>query len=164
MTFQYCPECGTKLASRRIGDEGEVPYCEVCKRPWFDMFSTCIIALVINEQGEAALLRQDYISDHYYNLVSGYMKPGETAEETARREIQEEIGVTVTELLPAGTYWFGKKDMLMIGFIATAEKKNLVLSSEVDSAVWVPVEKALFLVHPKGSISHTLVERAIGRM
>ena len=161
MRFRYCPECGRKLAGRVIGDEGEIPYCERCKRPWFDMFSTCIIALVLNDQGEAALLCQDYISDHYHNLVSGYMQPGETAEEAAKREIKEEIGVEVKELKPAGTYWFGKKDMLMIGYIAMAEKKELVLSGEVDSAVWVPVKEALSMVHPKGSISYALVELAL---
>lgn len=42
-----------------------------------------------------------------------------------------------------GTYWFGKKDMLMIGFIAEAKKRELVLSGEVDEAVWVPVSQAL---------------------
>lgn len=159
MRFRYCPECGARLVKKEIGDEGEIPYCNVCKRPWFDMFSTCIIALVVNEQDEAALLRQDYISDHYYNLVSGYMKPGETAEETAMREIQEEIGISVTELHPAGSYWFGKKDMLMIGFIARARKDEMMLSSEVEAAVWVPAKKALSMVHPKGSISYALVER-----
>lgn len=70
MKFKYCPECGTKLADRIIGDEGAVPYCERCEKPLFDMFSTCVIVLVVNEEGEAALLRQEYISHKYYNLLS----------------------------------------------------------------------------------------------
>lgn len=49
------------------------------------MFSTCIIALAVDEQGEVALLRQGYISSQYHVLVSGYMKPGESAEESAAR-------------------------------------------------------------------------------
>lgn len=159
MKFKYCPECGTKLTEKVIGDEGYVPYCESCKKPWFDMFSTCIIVLVVNEKNEAALLRQNYISNQYYNLISGYMKPGETAEETARREVEEEIGVAVSKLRQAGTYWFGKKDMLMIGFLAEAEKKDFELSGEVDAARWVPVEEAARMVHPKGSVSYALVEK-----
>lgn len=159
MRFVYCPDCGSKLTGREIGDEGLVPFCEKCNKPLFDMFSTCIIALVINENGEAALLRQGYISNQYYNLVSGYMKPGETAELTAAREIEEEIGVKINSLEFAGTYWFGKKDMLMIGFIAKAKKTDLVLSGEVDEAEWIPAEKAISLVHPKGSISYALLEK-----
>ena len=49
MKFTYCPDCGTKLIQKEIGDEGLMPYCENCKKPLFDMFSTCIIALVVNE-------------------------------------------------------------------------------------------------------------------
>lgn len=163
MRFKYCPHCGSKLIDREIGDEGMVPFCETCNIPLFDMFSSCIIALVINEYGEAALLRQGYISNQYYNLVSGYMKPGETAELTAEREVLEEIGVKVQELKFAGTYWFGKKDMLMIGFIAKAQKTELKLSGEVDQAEWIPAEKAIELVHPEGSVSYSLLEKYLCR-
>lgn len=163
MHFKYCPHCGTQLEDKEIGDEGLVPWCSTCRMPLFDMFSSCIIALVVNEKGEAALLRQGYISNQYYNLVSGYMKPGETAELTAEREILEEIGIQVTSLEFAGTYWFAKKDMLMIGFLARAGRKEFVLSDEVDAAEWVPVEQALHMVHPKGSVSYALLEKYLER-
>lgn len=159
MHFQYCPNCGARLKEKEIGDEGLVPYCDLCKMPWFDMFSTCIIALVVNENGEAALLRQGYISSRYYNLVSGYMKPGETAEITAQREIYEEIGIQVSSLEFAGTYWYGKKDMLMIGFLAKANRRDFVLSGEVEAAEWVAAEDAIRMVHPKGSVSYALLEK-----
>ena len=161
MKFTYCPHCGTRLTEKEIGDEGLVPYCGNCRIPLFDMFSTCIIALVVNEKDEALLLRQSYISNHYYNLVSGYMKPGERAEEAAVREIAEETGVAVDRLEFVGTYWFGKKDMLMIGFFARAKKQEPKLSGEVDAAEWVPVTSAIEMVHPSGSVSHTLVEKYI---
>ncbi len=163
MRFQYCPDCGSKLILKPIGDEGDTPWCERCQKPLFDMFSTCIIALVVNERGEAALLRQNYISQQYHNLVSGYMKPGETAEECARREIQEELGLTVTSLEFAGSWWFGKKDMLMLGFFAAAHSGEMKLSCEVDGAEWVPVEAALGLVHPRGSVSYAMVEAYLDR-
>ena len=53
MKFTYCPDCGTKLIQKEIGDEGLVPWCECCNKPFFDMFSTCIIALVADEYAEA---------------------------------------------------------------------------------------------------------------
>ena len=106
MRYQYCPKCGAKLFLRRLGDDGEVPWCASCEMPWFDTFSTCVIALVTDGAGQVALLRQKYISDRYANLVSGYMQPGETAEEAAAREIGEELGLTTTELRFVSTYWF----------------------------------------------------------
>ena len=80
MRFQFCPHCGTRAVLKEIGDEGMVPWCPECRLPLFPMFSTCIIALAVDEQGEVALLRQGYISSQYHVLVSGYMKPGESAE------------------------------------------------------------------------------------
>lgn len=163
MRFKYCPDCGEKLIMKSIGDEGDVPFCEKCGRPWFDMFSSAAIVLVVNEYGEAALLRQDYMSTEHRVLVSGYIKPGESAEETARREVAEEIGIELKDCCLVGTYWFEKKGMMMIGFIAHAEKAELTLSGEVDSAEWVAVEKAINLVHPKGSVSYALLEEYLNR-
>ena len=62
MRFEYCPHCGKKAEMREIGDEGRIPYCTQCEVPLWDMFTTSIIAAVVNECGEIALLRQEYVS------------------------------------------------------------------------------------------------------
>ena len=158
MRFKYCPECGRKAIFKEIGDEGEIPYCETCKRPLFDMFSSCVIALVTDGKDNVVLLRQNYISTDYYNLVSGYIKPKETAEECARREVEEEIGLKVDSMRFVGTQWFDKKDMLMIAFIVTTKDREIKLSKEVDEAFWIDAKTALGMVHPKGSVSYYLIE------
>lgn len=157
MRFRHCHHCGSPVEERPTGDEGLTPWCPRCEKPLFDLFFTCIIALVVNARGECALLRQGYISHRYANLVSGYIKPGENAEETARREIGEELGLSVSGLEFAGTYWFGKKEMLMIGFFAHTEETELRPSGEVDAVCWAPLRDALGQVHPEGSLSHTLI-------
>jgi len=50
MKFTHCPHCGTKAIPKEIGDEGLIPYCETCKIPLFEMFSTCVLSIVVNEQ------------------------------------------------------------------------------------------------------------------
>lgn len=95
MRFTYCPHCGTKSGKKEIGDEGTIPFCEKCNIPLWDMFTTSIIAAVVNEQNEIALLRQNYVSATKYVCVAGVMKIGESAEETVVREIKEEIGLDV---------------------------------------------------------------------
>lgn len=163
MRFKFCPDCGEKLTAKSFGDEYDVPFCKKCDKSWFEVFSNAVIVLVINEYGEAAVLRQNYISERYYNLVSGYMKPGETAESAACREVSEEIGVEITDLSLIGTFWFAKKDMLMIGFIARAKKTDFTLSTEVDGAEWIATEDAINRVHPKGSVSYALLEEYMKR-
>ena len=99
MRYKFCPECGTKLIDKIAGDEGNVPFCTICNRYWFDSFNSCSIIMVVNEQDEIALLTQKYLSDKYKSFVSGYITPGETAEETAIREVREEIGIRIPQLL-----------------------------------------------------------------
>lgn len=162
MRFVYCPHCGNKLMKKEIGDEGLIPYCENCQEPLWDMFTTCVICAVINENREVALLRQNYISAQSYVCVSGIMKIGESAEETAIREIKEEIGQIVEKLTFIKSYPMDKKEMLMLGFEAKVKKSDFVLSSEVDAVEWFPFAVALKKIK-EGSIAWQLVKAVIER-
>lgn len=161
MRFIYCPICGNKLTLKNIGDDGLTPYCNNCQQPRFDMFSSCVITLVINKENKVALLKQNYISTEYRTLVSGYIVPGETAEEAARREVQEELGMNLTDLQLIQTVWFNKKGMLMIAFMGYTDETEFHISDEVDEVGWFSAEEAVNLVHPISpeSASSLLVER-----
>lgn len=160
MHFTYCPYCGTKLISKEIGDEGMIPYCEKCSIPLWDMFTTSIIAAVVNEYDEVALLRQSYVSTTKYVCVAGIMKIGESAEETVIREVKEEIGQDVESLEFISSYPYDKKEMLMLGYKATVKKQDFKLSGEVDSVEWVKYDSALSLLR-EGSIAWQLVKTVI---
>lgn len=160
MHFTYCPHCGSRLVKKEIGDEGLIPFCETCNVPLWDMFTTSIIAAVVNEQKEVALLRQDYVSTASHVCVAGIMKMGESAEDAVIREVKEELGLDVEELHFVKSYPFEKKEMLMLGYRARVKKKDFTLSGEVDSAEWVPFEHALEKLR-EGSIAWQLVKSAI---
>lgn len=148
MHHKYCPQCGKKLTDKAAGDEGFVPFCTDCGRYWFDTFSSCAIVMVVNDRDEIALLSQKYLSEKYMNFVSGYIAPGETAEETALREVQEEIGITVERLEYAGTHWFEKNELLMHGFIGHTTQYEFTRSTEVDDVRWFPAEKIVKYIFP----------------
>lgn len=162
MRFTYCPHCGSYLIKKEIGDEGLIPYCETCEAPLWDMFTTSIIAAVINEYNEIALLRQNYVSTTNHICVAGIMKLGESAEDTVIREVKEEIGLDVKELQYIQSYPYDKKEMLMLGYKAVVEKAEFKLSNEVDAAEWVKMDSALSLLR-EGSIAWTLVKSVIDR-
>lgn len=164
MKFSYCPDCGSELIRRNLGDEIGVPWCEKCCKPWFPVFPCAVIALVYNDNGEVLLLRQSYISTEFCNLVSGYIAPGESAEECAVREIREETGLKVDRLDLILTSWFAKKEMMMIGFFAHVGQCSLNLSSEVDSADWYPAGRILDRLSTRpGSTSRLLAEKFISQ-
>lgn len=160
MRFTFCPHCGTKLIGKEIGDEGVIPYCESCDIPLWDMFTTCIIAAVVNEYDEVALLRQNYVSTTKYVCVAGIMKIGESAEETVIREVKEEIGQDVDTLEFISSYPYEKKEMLMLGYKVTVKKKDFELSREVDAVEWVKFGDALEKLR-EGSIAWQLVKTVI---
>lgn len=160
MRFTYCPHCGSKLISKEIGDEGKIPFCETCSIPLWDMFTTSIIAAVVNEENEVALLRQNYVSATKYVCVAGIMKIGESAEETVIREVKEEIGQDVEELTFIRSYPYDKKEMLMLGYKAKVKKQDFALSKEVDSVEWVNLQNALSLLR-EGSIGWQLVKAVL---
>ena len=70
MEFNYCPVCGAALQGRILGDEGEVPYCEACSRPWFSFSYPCVICLAVDENGDIALIREVCRKENY-RIVNG---------------------------------------------------------------------------------------------
>ena len=160
MHFVYCPHCGKKLENKEIGDEGLIPYCTNCEVPLWDMFTTSIITAVLNEKNEIALLKQNYVTTANYVVVAGIMKIGESAEDTVIREVQEEIGLKVSSLEFIKSYPYPKKEMLMLGYKAIVQKTDFNISSEVDDAIWVNLDKALSMLR-EGSIAWQLVKTII---
>lgn len=163
MRFVHCPYCGERLIKKEIGDEGLIPYCNRCQVPLWDMFTTSIICAVINEYNEIALLRQKYVSETKYVCVAGIMKIGESAEETAVREIEEEIGLKVDNLKYIKSYPYDKKEMLMLGYRADVKKADLKLSGEVDAAGWFPLSESLGRLR-EGGIAWQLVKHIIEQL
>lgn len=161
MHFTYCPHCGAKTVERELGDEGMIPYCEACETPLWDMFTTSVICAVVNEENEIALLRQSYVSSENDVCVAGIMKPGESAEDAAVREIREELGLDVEKLAYIRSFPYDKKAMLMLGYRADVRKREFVLSQEVDDAEWVPMAEAPDRLRA-GGIAWQLVRLLLG--
>lgn len=155
MHYAHCPDCGRVLTARELGDEGLVPWCDECRRPWFDIFSTCIITAVLNADGQVLLQRESRRPEMEV-LVAGYIKPGESAEEATRREIAEETGLTVTSLRYVGSFPHGGGDRLMLGFAAQAEGEAKPDSTEVVSARWTSLDEAVAALR-EGSIAQQVV-------
>ena len=162
MKIKYCPVCGSEAIQKEIGDEGLMPFCPTCQMPLWDYFNTSIICAVVNEQEEIALLRQNYVSTTNYVCVAGHMKSAESAEETVTREVKEEIGQVVEQLIYIRSYPYEKKNLLMLGFLAKVNKKDFKLSGEVDSVEWFPLNDALSMLR-EGGIAWQLVKEIIER-
>lgn len=146
MTFEYCPKCGAKLVTHEIGDEGNVPFCQKCERPFFPFSYPCVICLCVNEDDEVMLIKQSYGRDRFV-CVAGYIKNGESAEGCAKREIAEETGLEMTKAHFLYSRYYDKHDNLMLAFACRVKKAEFRLSGEVKEAKWFTpgdAENALF--------------------
>lgn len=142
MKFKFCPICGAELEEKFSWDEGGVPYCPIDNRMYFDTPTPCIIAAVIKDN-QILLLKQSYIFKNSKVLVSGYVTNGETVEETVRREVQEETGITVGSIKYLGSDYLSSREILMLTFMAKYESGEINKSSEVEWVDWSNIEDAL---------------------
>lgn len=141
MDFRFCPQCGAELSRKEIGDEGGVPFCGSCNRPWFGFSYPCVICLLHDGAGNYALIQQTYATKNFV-CVAGFIHAGETAEQTAVREIREETGLEVQDIRYISSYYYPKHDNLMLGYLCRVERGEFRLSGEVKTAGWFGLEEA----------------------
>lgn len=87
----------------------------------------------------------------HWEFPRGLIEKGESLEETARREIKEEVGIEDIRFIPGFKEWFkfffklkGKNIMKIATFLlAETKTKEVKLSCEHEDYVWLEYEKAL---------------------
>ena len=157
MIFRYCPDCGNVLVPKVIGDEGEVPFCDQCSRPFFPLPSPCVICLCIDENDDILLIKQSY-GKRRFVCVAGYIKPGESAEDACKREISEETGLAVSSVCYLYSRYFDRNDNLMLAFVCRVGRAELTLSQEVSEAEWFTADDAYSALF-EGAYGRTMIEK-----
>lgn len=83
-------------------------------------------------------------------MPKGHVESGESEEETAKREIFEETGISELEFVPSFretiSYWFmrqGEKiPKEVVFFLAKTAQREVTLSDEHSGSLWLPFELA----------------------
>jgi NAD+ diphosphatase len=165
---RHCPRCGGALASSHAGHELR---CAECGRPQFPRTDPAVImAITDGEPGaddERLLLgHQAAWPEGRYSTLAGFVEPGEAFEDAVRREVAEEVGVTVGEVTYVGNQPWPLPASLMIGFRGRAVTTRIdVDGAEIAQARWFTREdlrrgcESGELLVPSGvSISSSLIE------
>jgi bis(5'-nucleosidyl)-tetraphosphatase len=87
----------------------------------------------------------------YWDLAKGHIEQGESEKDTARREVQEETGLTNIEFFDGFReeihYWFqweGKKISKTVAFyLAQTKEKDVTISEEHIGFLWLPFKEAV---------------------
>lgn len=142
MKYKFCPLCGRELVMRNSWDEGEVPYCPVDDKMYFDLPKPCVVVAVVRDS-KILLMKQSYIFKNSKVLVSGYVTTGEDVESTVIREVKEETGITVDNLKYLGSDVVLGAELLMLTFMADYVEGEITKSDEVEWVDWSNIEDAL---------------------
>lgn len=98
-------------------------------------------ALIIKDDYFLALHKCNATSDSF-DLPGGKMKDNESAEETLRREVEEETQLTIKSLKLLDTWQYVNDYYLIMGvlYVCEVEEGDVVLSSEHDYYEWLPLD------------------------
>ena len=104
---------------------------------------TAGVRCLVLSSNQVLLVRHTY-GRRYWTLPGGGTKSGETLEETVKREIQEEVGLTVAEPRKVGQFFSRlefKRDTVHC-FIAYAQNMDIIHdSNEIAEARWFSLDE-----------------------
>jgi NAD+ diphosphatase len=132
--------------------------CAGCGSEHFPHIHPCTLVLVSRED-ELLLIRKPEWPPGYYSIPSGFCDFGESLEECAVREVEEETGIRIRNLRYVGSQNWPFPAQLMIGFTAEYAAGDIVVErGELEDAAWFRRD-SLPPTFSSGSIAGWMMER-----
>ena len=153
---RFCGCCGGVLAP--VPDERAL-LCARCGQTLYPAIAPAVI-VAITDGDRILLARNTHGSFRHYALISGYVEVGETLEHAVRREVKEEVGLSLRSLHYLGDQPWGVSGSQMFAFHAEAAGgEPIVLQrSELAGARWFSRNELEPRAHT-ASIAFELIER-----
>jgi NAD+ diphosphatase len=154
-TSRFCGRCGT--ATEVVAGE-RARHCPACGLTAYPRLAPAVIVLV--RRGEQALLAAGRgFRNGMRSALAGFVEPGEDLEEAVRREVAEEVGITLGDVRYVGSQPWPFPHSLMIGFEAEWEAGELRPDGvEILDAAWYD-RHDLPPIPPPMSIARELIDR-----
>jgi NAD+ diphosphatase len=150
----YCGRCG-KLTTDKTDERAKI--CPACGLVNYPRLSPAVIVAVLKND-RILLGRNKRFRLPFYSVLAGFVEPGETLETCVRREILEEVSITVKNIRYFGSQPWPFPDSLMIAFVADyAGGKICTDGAEIIDAAWFAKDD-LPQIPPKISIARQLID------
>jgi NAD+ diphosphatase len=157
-THTHCPRCG---ALTRITQAGWSRHCDVDDSQHFPRTDPAVIVLLHDGADRALLGRQPVWPPGRYSTIAGFVEAGESAEQAVHREVLEETGVTVDDVIYRASQPWPFPASLMLGYEARVTGGTVgAADDELEDVRWFSREE----LHagegtfpPSASIAHWLI-------
>ena len=165
----FCPRCGSRT---EVQQAGHLRKCPECGASHFPRTDPAVIMLITDDQDRALLGRNPAWPEGRFSTLAGFVEPGESLEDAVRREVFEEVGVTVGEVTYGASQPWPFPASLMLGFFGKATEATIDIDhDEIAEAAWVTRDELIrygeagtLLLPPSGvSISSWLIETWLGK-
>jgi len=146
---------------------GWVRRCARDQRDHYPRTDPAVIVALTDPDDRLLLAHASYWSSRRFSHLAGYVEPGESLEQAVHREVREEAGLTVRDLVYEGSQPWPFPASIMVGYRASVDDPTLTLDdAEITEAMWVTREELGALVSegrvilaPRGSIARRLLEQ-----
>ena len=159
-TYRFCSRCGSPAL--RHGTELAIA-CTVCDQLHYPRVNPCVIVAIYREN-QLLLARAHRFQIPMFSLIAGYVEVGETLEQAVKREVLEEVGLTVDNIQYVRSQPWPYPTNLMLGFTARYVSGEIVLEeAEIAEAAFFD-PSALPLIPPVGSIARSLIDELCAQL
>ena len=154
-THRFCGVCSSPMAHAK--DDTGVR-CGGCGFSAWPRLSPAMIVRVT--RGDKLLLaRSPRFPTPLYSVLAGFVEPGESIEDCVRREVMEEVGISVTNIRYFGSQSWPFPHSLMIGMTADWESGELRPDpAEIVDCDWYSRDCELPDLPPDLSIARRLID------
>ncbi|MFA7282550.1 MAG: NAD(+) diphosphatase [Sterolibacterium sp.] len=160
LTHQYCGRCG---AATELGSSERSRTCPSCGLVSYPRLAPAVMALVRRERS-LLLARSPHFPEGMFSALAGFVEPGESLEETLRREVREEVGVEIGNLRYFGSQSWPFPHSLMIAFVADYLGGEIVPQpGEIEAAEWFNIDSLPRLPH-RISIARRLIDANVAEI
>ncbi len=130
----YCPICGATTEPLRAG---LVVGCTGCGSHHFPRTDPAVI-MAVTSGGRILLARSArWASTNVVSTLAGFVEPGESLEEAVAREVEEEVGLHVQDVVYHSSQPWPFPASIMLGFYATATDEAIRIDqTEIVEARW----------------------------
>ena len=133
----FCGRCGEHF---EYSHKERAMICPSCGNVVYPKIAPAVIVGILNSSGDKIVMTR-YAGREYkgHALVAGFCEIGETAEDTVRREVLEEVGLHVRNIRYYKSQPWGFDSNLLFGYYCTADEDEPIHmdDGELAKAVWV---------------------------
>lgn len=155
--MKYCPNCGNQLNVTLINKK-QISKCDVCTFiDWKNsVYIGCVVVAYYNDNS-FVMIRLNKENGHKITFPGGYRDFGETLEQAAKREFNEETGMEISNLKLYKTFEDDNQKLVWIVYKGKIDNLFFNENDESEGVILVNKISDIDIADLRGSLTRNLL-------